>query len=74
MKKNFFGQPNNIVFCKKCVESNQRFVSSVQHKITKNQIKDTALFDEDGVCYSCKFFEEKKKLTGKREKENFLIF
>jgi len=55
MKKNFFGQPKEIIFCKKCVESNQRFVSSVQHKILKNQVKDTALFDNQGVCYSCKF-------------------
>jgi len=70
MKKNFFGQPKEIIFCKKCVESNQRFVSSVQHKILKNQVKDTALFDNQGVCYSCKFFEEKKKINwDDREKE-----
>ena len=70
MKKNFFGQPKEIIFCKKCVESNQRFVSSVQHKIIKNQVKDTALFDNQGVCYSCKFFEEKEKINwDDREKE-----
>ena len=74
MKKNFFGQPKEIIFCKKCVESNQRFVSSVQHKILKNQVKDTALFDNQGVCYSCKFFEEKKKSIGMIGKKSFRKF
>ena len=50
----------NIIFCKKCVESNQRFVSSVQHKMKPNEKKAKALFDEEGVCLSCRYFEYKE--------------
>ena len=45
----------NIIFCKKCVESNQRFVSSVQHKMKPNEKKAKALFDEEGVCFMSLF-------------------
>ena len=70
MKKTTFGLPEKIIFCKKCVESNQRFLGSVQHKITRNEIKDTALFDEEEVCLSCRYYEEKEKTDWKlKEKE-----
>ena len=70
MERTTFGLPKKIIFCKKCVESNQRFLGSVQHKGTKDEIKDTALFDEEGVCLSCRYFEEKEKTDWKlKEKE-----
>ena len=70
MKRTTFGLPEKIIFCKKCVESNQRFLGSVQHNATKDEIKDTVLFDEKGVCLSCRYFEEKEKTDWKlKEKE-----
>ena len=66
------GQPKEIFFCKKCVESNQRFVSSVQHKITPNEKKETAMFDNEGVCLSCRYYE-KKQITDWNLKEKELI-
>ena len=66
------GQPKEIFFCKKCVESNQRFVSSVQHKITPNEKKETAMFDNEGVCLACRYYE-KKKTTDWNLKEKELI-
>ena len=70
MNRTTFGLPEKIIFCKKCVESNQRFLGSVQHKITKDEIKDTALFDKEGVCLSCRYYEEKEKTDWKlKEKE-----
>ena len=44
----------------------------MQHKIIKNQVKDTALFDNQGVCYSCKFFEEKEKINWDDREKEFL--
>ena len=70
MKKTTFGLPEKIIFCKKCVESNQRFLGSVQHKITRDEVKDTAMFDKEGVCLSCRYYEEKEKTDWKlKEKE-----
>ena len=58
-----------IYFCKKCVESNQRFMGSIQHLDTKDGIKQRTSFD-DGVCGACNYFEQKKKINWKeREKE-----
>ena len=37
MNKSSFGLPEKVIFCKKCVESNQRFLSSVQHKATADE-------------------------------------
>ena len=70
MERSKFGSPTEVKFCKNCVESNQRFVSSVQHKMVEGEKKDTALFDEDGICLSCKYFERKEKFDWNlKEKE-----
>ncbi len=64
-----------VIFCKRCVESNQRYIGTVAHKdqpqqdkkIEKKQRTD---FSEDGVCSGCLYYEKKKKIDWKeREKE-----
>ena len=60
---------NKIIFCTKCVESNQRFMGSIQHLGTKDNIKQRTSL-ENGVCGACKYFEQKKKLIGSKEKKN----
>ncbi len=68
--KTLFGLPEKVIFCKKCVESNQRFMGSKQTNDQKNQKKQTAQFDKDGVCLSCRYFEKKTKINwNDREKE-----
>ncbi|MDD5560628.1 MAG: N-acetyl sugar amidotransferase [Candidatus Omnitrophica bacterium] len=64
------GLPENIIFCKRCVMSNQRpksnveFKHSVRHKHTGLQI------DKEGICDACRFAEQKEQIDwGKREKE-----
>tara|TARA_B100000315_G_scaffold260358_1_gene321117 strand:- start:111 stop:1325 length:1215 start_codon:yes stop_codon:yes gene_type:complete len=70
MRTTTFGLPEKVIFCKKCVESNQRFLSSVQHLDKPNQKKETALFDEHGVCLACRYYERKEKIDWNlREKE-----
>ena len=65
----FKSQNENIVFCKKCVESNQRFVGSIQHLDTKESVRQTTNF-EDGICGACIYSETKKKINWQdREKE-----
>ena len=68
--KTFFGLPEKVIFCKKCVESNQRFIGSIQHKDQINSKKVTAIFDKDGICMACKYYEKKKEINWQeREKE-----
>lgn len=55
-----YGLPEDVVYCKKCVISNQRPNSAVEYTHTKASRKKTIHFDENGVCDACKFAERKK--------------
>lgn len=59
MVKAFFGLPEEVRFCTKCVISNQRPSSTVEFKNTKDEKKGTIFFDEQGVCDACRFAEVK---------------
>jgi len=64
-----YGLPQKVIFCKKCVMSNQRPSTSPEHKKKNANIK-TAGFDKNRICDACKYSEKKKKINWKqREKE-----
>jgi N-acetyl sugar amidotransferase len=66
----FYGLPNEVKFCKKCVMSNQRPTSAIEFKHTIDSKKTTMNFDEDGVCDACKIAEIKDNINwGMRESE-----
>jgi len=56
------GLPLEVRYCKKCVESNQRFIGSIPHSDRKSSRKDTIVFDAEGVCSACRYFERKKNI------------
>jgi N-acetyl sugar amidotransferase len=65
-----YGLPEKVVFCKRCVMSNQRPASAVEFKHTINSKKVTLNIGEDGVCDACRQAEEKEYIDwGKREEE-----
>lgn len=65
-----FGLPLEVKYCKKCTESNQRFIGSVPHADERSSKKDTIVFDEEGVCSACRYHEYKKTINwDEREKE-----
>jgi N-acetyl sugar amidotransferase len=65
-----YGLPEKVIFCKKCVISNQRPASSVEFKHTLSSAHKTMNIDEDGVCDACKFAEKKEQIDwAAREKE-----
>ncbi len=64
----YFGLPNNVKFCNKCVISNQRPNSTVEMK-NKNKNKKTIAFDNDGICSACSFNKEKKEINWKEREE-----
>jgi N-acetyl sugar amidotransferase len=51
----FFGLPENVIFCKHCVISNQRPSSTVEFKHRPEERKATIGFDESGVCDACRY-------------------
>ena len=56
-----YGLPREVIYCKKCVISNQRPNSAVEYKHTKASLKATINFDENGVCDACNFAERKRQ-------------
>jgi N-acetyl sugar amidotransferase len=67
------GLPREVVFCKKCIISNQRPNSAVEFKHTKETKKSTIGFDENGVCDACKQAERKKDAIDWKTREQELI-
>ena len=65
-----FGLPKKVLFCKKCVISNQRPNSAIEYKNKANSKKTTINFDTQGVCDACNFALHKKKINcNDRERE-----
>lgn len=66
----YYGLPQEVKFCKRCVMSNQRPASAVEFKHTKESKKTTLHFDEDGVCDACRNSDVKESINwGMREEE-----
>ena len=66
----YYGLPQEVKFCTKCVMSNQRPASTVEFKHTANSKKTTMQFDENGVCDACRTAEIKDNINwGMREEE-----
>lgn len=54
-----YGLPREVAFCRRCIMSNQRPVSAVEFKHSKNSKKTTLAFDEEGICDACRMAEFK---------------
>ena len=66
----YYGLPQEVKFCTKCVMSNQRPASTIEFKHTANSKKTTMQFDENGVCDACRTAEIKDNINwGMREEE-----
>lgn len=69
----FFGLPEKVVYCKKCVMSNQRPNSAKEFTHNKESKKETINFDEDGICDACRYAEKKDTIISWEERENELM-
>jgi N-acetyl sugar amidotransferase len=65
MSKSFslFGLPDEVIFCSKCVMSNQRPRSVVEFKNTDNQKKGLKIDTKSNECDACKYNETKKEIN-----------
>jgi len=68
-----YGLPQKVVYCKKCVISNQRPNSAVEYGHTKETKKNTIHFDSAGVCDACNFAERKRHGIDWRDRERQLL-
>jgi hypothetical protein len=68
-----YGLPKEVKFCKKCVISNQRPASTVEHKHTIDSKKVTIAFDDEGVCDACRNAEAKERLINWDNREEELL-
>lgn len=67
-----YGLPEKVIFCKKCVMSNQRPASTAEFKHTINSKKVTMNIDEEGVCDACRQAEIKEKIDWKKREDELL--
>ncbi|HJN37479.1 MAG TPA: N-acetyl sugar amidotransferase [Gammaproteobacteria bacterium] len=67
-----FGLPKEVVFCEKCVISNQRPNSCVEYQHTNSSKKETIYFDKNGVCDACRFSEKKTHTINWEERDQEL--
>jgi len=72
MSEAYFGLPEDVIFCKRCVISNQRPSSTVEFKHSKDEKKSTIGFDNDGVCDACHYQETKASSINWDEREEAL--
>ena len=65
-----YGLPKKILFCKKCVESNQRPSTTQELKNKPGMVKETIKFNSENICSACEVSEGKLKTDWNlREKE-----
>ena len=67
-----FGLPKKVIFCKKCVVSNQKPNSTVEIKNQQKVRKSTQIFNDDGVCNACIYAEQKKKIDWEQREVELL--
>jgi len=72
MSEAYFGLPEDVIFCKRCVISNQRPSSTVEFTHSKDETKSTIGFDNDGVCDACHYQETKASSINWDEREEAL--
>ena len=52
-----YNLPEKVIFCKRCVISNQR---------------PRIEFDEEGICNACRYFDYKKNINWKEREEKLI--
>ena len=67
-----YGLPEVVVFCKRCVMSNQRPNSSVEFKHTSKYKHKTLHVKTQGICDACDFAKQKEQIDWKRREDELV--
>jgi N-acetyl sugar amidotransferase len=70
--ESYYGLPKGVLFCKRCVISNQRPNSTVEYTHTGDSKKQTIHFDSDGICDACRLTEKKRNFIDWTARESEL--
>lgn len=68
-----YGLPEKVIFCRRCVMSNQRPTSAVEFKHTAGTKKTTMNIGQDGICDACKYAESKENIDWKIRENELLV-
>ena len=71
-KKSTYGLPQKVKFCKKCVISNQRPSSTIEFKSSKGELKKVINFNDEDICSTCVYHDEKETGIDWQEREKKL--
>lgn len=69
----YYGLPSEVVYCKRCVMSNQRPASAVETQHTIKSKKQTLHIDENGICDACRNAEFKEHQIDWNAREQELL-
>ena len=58
----YYGLPEKVVYCRRCVMSNQRPSSYPEFKHTANRRTPTLHVDGEGICDACRFADKKEQI------------
>lgn len=58
----YYGLPEQVVFCKRCVMSNQRPSSYPEFKHTRDRQTPTLHIDGEGICDACRYADQKQAI------------
>lgn len=68
-----YGLPEKVIYCKRCVMSNQRPASIPEFRHTPDRRDARYLhIDEEGVCDACRHAEHKQRINWKTREEELL--
>lgn len=67
-----YGLPEKVVFCKRCVMSNQRPASMPEFKHTGGHEHKSMYIDKDGICDACRYADTKENINWKAREEELL--
>lgn len=71
--KTLYNLPKKVIFCKKCVTSNQRPNSYPEFNHTRERKNAKYLnIDKYGICDACRVSEIKKKINWKKRHKEFI--
>ena len=68
----YYGLPQEVKFCSRCVTSNQRPTSAIEFKHTIDSKKNTMHLDENGVCDACRNADTKEAIDWDKREEELL--
>jgi N-acetyl sugar amidotransferase len=68
----YYGLPRDVVFCKRCVMSNQRPSSYPEFRHKPDRKAPTLNIGSDGICDACRYAEQKERVDWEAREQELL--